>query len=443
MEWLVTLYKEHLQVLQHRARQVLSRHQFDAMLIHSGELLASFLDDYHYPFKVNPHFKHWLPVTRVPDCWLWIDGVNKPKLWFYSPVDYWHVVEPLVESYWTSEVDVMSFHKSGEIAKLLPAQRANSVYIGPALTRAMELGFTREQLNPKGIIDYLHFYRAYKTDYELICMREAQKRAILGHDAAKEAFYSGLSEFDINITYLNATGQRDHNLPYDNIVALNDHAAVLHYTKFDYEAPVQSYSFLLDAGAEYNGYAADITRTYAASPESEFAALIAEMNAEQLALIDTLKTGVSYTEYHLQMQQRIAHILLKFGLIKGLSEEALIAENITATFMPHGIGHPLGLQVHDVAGFMQDDKGSHLDAPDHYPWLRCTRILEPGMVMTIEPGIYFIDSLLAPWRESCLSQHFNWSQIDGFKPYGGVRIEDNVIFHDNRVENMTRDLNLN
>jgi len=110
--------------------------------------------------------------------------------------------------------------------------------------------------------------------------------------------------------------------------------------------------------------------------------------------------------------------------------------------MPHGLGHPLGLQVHDVAGFMQDDNGTHLAAPSQYPYLRCTRVLEPGMVLTIEPGFYIIDSLLTKLRGGKFSQYFDWAAIDALKPYGGIRIEDNVVVHANRIENMTRDLHL-
>lgn len=84
------------------------------------------------------------------------------------------------------------------------------------------------------MIDYLHYYRSFKTEYELACMREAQKMAVNGHRAAEEAFRSGMSEFDINIAYLTATGHRDTDVPYSNIVALNEHAAVLHYTKLDH-----------------------------------------------------------------------------------------------------------------------------------------------------------------------------------------------------------------
>jgi len=424
MDSLATLYKNHLATLQER------------------ELMNNFLDDHAYPFKVNPQFKAWVPVTQVPNCWLLVDGVNKPKLWFYLPVDYWHNVEPLPTSFWTEEIDIIALPKADGIASQLPTGRGNMAYIGPVPERALQLEIPAANINPKGVIDYLHYYRSYKTDYELACMREAQKTAVNGHQAAHEAFLSGMSEFDINQAYLTATGHRDTDVPYSNIVALNEHAAVLHYTKLDHRAPSEMRSFLLDAGAEYNGYAADLTRTWAANSDNDYAQLIKDVNEEQLALIATMKAGVRYTEYHLQFHQRIAKLLKRHQLVTDISEEAMVEADITGPFMPHGIGHPLGLQVHDVAGFMQDNSGTHLPAPEKYPYLRCTRVLEPGMVLTIEPGIYFIESLLAPWREGQYAKHFNWQKIDALKPFGGVRIEDNVVIHENSIENMTRDLKL-
>lgn len=99
-----------------------------------------------------------------------------------------------------------------------------------------------------------------------------------------------------------------------------------------------------------------------------------------------MKAGTSYVDYHIQFHQRIAKLLRKHQLVTGMSEEAMVENDLTGPFMPHGIGHPLGLQVHDVAGFMQDDTGTHLAAPSKYPYLRCTRTLEPRMVLTIEPA---------------------------------------------------------
>ncbi len=149
MDSLKTLYHAHISTLQQRAQQVLARFKLDAMLIHSGELLTVFLDDHDYPFKVNPQFKAWVPVTQVPNCWLWIDGVNKPKLWFYSPVDYWHNVEPLPDSFWTQDVEVIGLKSADDIAQLLPAQRDNVAYIGPVPSRATQLGIRSEGINPR------------------------------------------------------------------------------------------------------------------------------------------------------------------------------------------------------------------------------------------------------------------------------------------------------
>lgn len=443
MEKLAGLYAEHIKTLQKTTQQVLQRSKLDAILIHSGEPIRIFLDDSDYQFKVNPHFKAWVPVTDVPHSWLLVDGVNKPKLWFYSPVDYWHSVEPLPTSFWTKEVELIHLKNADEIKGFLASiQKDHLAYIGSSATKAESLGISTHNINPKPVLDYYHYHRSYKTDYELYCMREAQKMAVNGHLSAFEAFQAGASEFDINISYLEATGHRDTNVPYGNIVALNENAAVLHYTKLQQTAPSELRSFLIDAGAEYNGYAADITRTYAAKSKSEFAELVADLNAEQLALIGSIKAGVRYTDYHVDMHHRIAKLLTKHGIVKGISEDAMVENGLTTPFLPHGLGHPLGLQVHDVAGFMQDEDGTHLAAPKMYPFLRCTRILEPRMVLTIEPGLYFIESLLSSWRTGEFSQHFNWDKIEHFKPYGGIRIEDNIVIHHNHIENMTRDLHL-
>jgi Xaa-Pro dipeptidase len=441
-EHLDELYQQHLQELQQRAKLALASFNLSGLLIHSGELLTIFDDDHSYPFKVHAQFKAWLPIVETPNCWLWVDGVNKPTLWFYQPVDYWHKVDPLPDEFWCHYIDVIPLHNKQDIAKFLPSSALKGAYLGPAVNSAQQLGFKPEQINPAALINWLDYFRAIKTDYELFAMRTAQKIAVAGHNAARDAFYAGESEYAINHLYLQATGQRESNVPYGNIVALNQNAAILHYTQLEKQCPAERYSFLLDAGASYLGYAADITRSYAAQTDSLYGQLVAAINHHELELVASLQVGDCYIDYHKQMNHRIAQILLEFSLVKGLSTEALVEQNITSAFMPHGLGHLLGLQVHDVGGFLCNSQGGQQLTPEQYPWLRCTRTLQPRMVLTIEPGLYFIESLIGPWRESSVSHHFQWSVIDSLKPYGGIRIEDNIVIWPDRIENMTRDLNL-
>jgi Xaa-Pro dipeptidase len=112
---------------------------------------------------------------------------------------------------------------------------------------------------------------------------------------------------------------------------------------------------------------------------------------------------------------------------------------LSTIFYPHGIGHLLGLQVHDVGGFMRDESGATIDKPAGHPYLRLTRKLEAGFVVTVEPGIYFIDQLLLSAREdSAKSRHINWSRVEQFRPFGGIRIEDNVAITASGHDNLTR-----
>ena len=157
--------------------------------------------------------------------------------------------------------------------------------------------------------------------------------------------------------------------------------------------------------------------------------------------MDTLKPGIKYTEVHLKSHELIAQVLADFDFVQ-LSPEAIVESGISRTFYPHGIGHHLGLQVHDVGGFMADERGTHVASPDNHPFLRCTRLIEPRQVFTIEPGLYFIDSLLADLKGTDQGKYINWHKVDAFRKFGGIRIEDNIIVHRERNENMTRDLGL-
>ncbi|MFC3033215.1 Xaa-Pro dipeptidase [Pseudoalteromonas fenneropenaei] len=439
MDKIAGFYAEHIATLQQRTRVILERQGLDGLVIHSGQAKRQFLDDMYYPFKVNPHFKAWLPVLDNPHCWLVVNGNDKPKLVFYRPVDFWHKVPDEPNDFWADYFDIQLLVQPDQVEKFLPYDKASFAYIGEYLEVAQALGFTH--MNPEAVLNYLHYHRAYKTHYEQACLREANRLAVLGHQAARDAFYQRGSEFAIQQAYLNATAHAENDTPYGNIVALNENCAILHYTHFERQAPKQHLSFLIDAGANYNGYAADITRTYDFAKQGEFAELVSALNAHQIALGKALAPGKLYGELHMECHFRMAQLLAEFKLVN-LSAEDIVAKKISSTFFPHGLGHHLGLQVHDMGGFMADEQGTHQAPPEGHPFLRCTRRIEPNQVFTIEPGLYFIDSLLADLKQTDNSKYINWSKVDALRPYGGIRIEDNIIVHADHLENMTRDLHL-
>jgi Xaa-Pro dipeptidase len=432
-------YPQHISELQSRTREAIQRESIDGLIIHSGQSKRLFLDDNNYPFKVNPQFKAWVPVIDNPNCWLIVNGVDKPKLVFYRPKDFWHKVPEEPNEFWAQQFDIVLLTQADAVEKYLPFDKSKYAYIGEYIEVAKALGF--DLVNPDRVMHYLHYQRAYKTDYELVCMRQANRIAVDGHRAAKIAFEQGLSEFDINLAYLCAVRQGDNQVPYNNIVALNENASILHYTNVAIDAPSHSRSFLIDAGANFNGYAADITRTYARE-NGIFADLIESLHHITLQCVDELKPGESYVQIHISAYRQIAALLSEVGIVNLVAND-VFESGIVRTFFPHGIGHFLGLQVHDVAGHVSDDRGTPNPSPEAHPFLRNTRIIEARQVFTIEPGLYFIDSLLADLKSSEQSKYINWNVVDKMRPFGGIRIEDNVIVHRDKNENMTRELNLN
>ncbi|HEU4671087.1 MAG TPA: Xaa-Pro dipeptidase [Dyella sp.] len=428
---LAPLYARHIATLRERADQALARGGFDHLLVAAGQPGTKFLDDNHYPYAVNPPFKHWVPLTDAPGSWIAYTPGAKPKLVFLQPRDYWHVVPEAPAGYWVEHFDIVTVRSAQEAIAQLP--RRNAAVIAEACPPMEGL----EANNPKAVLDYLHYYRAYKTPYELELMREASRIGARAHRAAEQAFRAGESELGIHQAYLAAAGQTDAELPYSSIVGLNEHGAVLHYMALGRTRPAQSRSLLIDAGASASGYASDITRTHAAAGHDAFQALIDAMDAVQRAQVASVKSGVDYAQLHVHAHHQLAGVLKEHGLVH-MSAEAAVESGVTRAFFPHGLGHSIGLQVHDVGGFARNDRGKTVPRPDGHPFLRMTRTLEPGMVVTIEPGLYFIDMLLDEVRQTPAGKDVDWAKVETLKPYGGIRIEDDVACTDGAPENLTR-----
>ncbi|MBP1473889.1 Xaa-Pro dipeptidase [Frateuria sp. MAH-13] len=432
-ENLAPLYAKHLATLRERADKALALGGFDRLLIAAGKPLNKFLDDQDFPFVSNPHFRHWLPLTDAPGSWIVYEPGAKPKLVFVQPRDYWHVVPAAPSGYWVDQFDIQVVRSDADAVAALPKQGRNAV-IGPACPSIEGV----QANNPEPVMNYLHWHRSYKTPYELALMREASRIGTRAHRAAEAAFRNGESEFGIHMAYLAAARQVDAELPYSSIVGLNEHGAVLHYSHFDRQPPSVHRSFLIDAGASCAGYASDITRTYAATGAGDFQALIDSMDAAQRELASKVRAGQSYPELHIHAHHLVASVLREHGIIR-MDPESAVASGVTSAFFPHGLGHPIGLAVHDVAGFQQNERGGSIARPEGHPFLRMTRVLEAGMVVTIEPGLYFIDMLLDELRANPAAKDVDWARVDAFRPYGGIRIEDDVVCSDGAPENLTRD----
>ena len=427
------LYASHLATMTQRADVALARAGFDHLVVPSGSAHYQLFDDRDYPYAVNPQFKAWLPLTRVPDSWLVYTPGQRPTLIFYQPFDYWHVVPDAPSGWWVDHFDIHIIRKPEQAQALLPTPAARCAILGEPQSTLGDYAPN----NPDAVINYLEYQRSYKTPYEIVLMREAQQLAVRGHRAAEAAFREGKSEFAIHMAYCSAVGQDANELPYGNIIGLNEHGAVLHYTELSRTAPTPLRSFLIDAGASSHGYASDITRSYAYDTSGEFQSMIDAVDAAQIGMGQGVRAGVDYKQLHVDAHFTLMGILKDFGVIT-VSPEAAVATGVSAAFFPHGLGHPIGLQVHDVAGFAESDRGGKIPRPPGHPYLRMTRMLEPGMVVTIEPGLYFIDMLLEEVKKAGNAASIDWARVDAFRPYGGIRIEDEVMCTEGDALNLTR-----
>jgi Xaa-Pro dipeptidase len=291
-------------------------------------------------------------------------------------------------------------------------------------------------VNPPALVAALDLLRTRKSDYEIACQVEATRRAVRGHRAIAARFASGepVSELELHLAYLAASGQDDAWTPYKGIVALGAHAAVLHYVAYENRMVAGDTSLLVDAGARYLGYGSDITRSYArgdTAPARRFADLVTALDKLQQELCRRVRPGMPYEDLHDDSHRLLADVLLASGIARGSAGE-LLQRGVTRALFPHGLGHSLGVVTHDVGMKPRAPRADN-------PFLRNTSVIEVGQVFTIEPGLYFIDALLAPLRGDDRARLLDWTSIDELRRFGGIRIEDNVVVLPSGVRNLTRE----
>lgn len=389
--------------------------------------------DAHYRFRQDSDF-YYLTGFNEPDAVLLIEaGAAGLSILFNRPRNF-------DEEQWTGlrlgqedaseQLGVDCAYPLDQLTTLLPSLLSNKKMIFYPIGRYASWdtfildnfknikGQIRRGLNAPDafgdVAPLLGEMRLFKSDAELTLMREAARMTVAAHRRAMRA--SRLSRFEYQLEaeiIYELTQQGCRNVAYDTIVAAGQNACTLHYTSNN--QPLRSGDLvLIDAGGEFHNYAADVTRTFPVngrfSPEQK---LIYELVlTSQKAGLDCIRPGCLWDD----VQQAVVHVLtaglLDLGLLKG-SLNNLIANEAYKPFYMHRSGHWLGLDVHDVGRYKHNEH-----------W----RSLEPGMVLTVEPGLY-----IHPAIEGIDSR---WQGI-------GVRIEDDIHVTETGYENLTAALAVN
>ena len=432
MENLPELYRAHIATLQAGYGRALEAGGYAALLVHAGAVQAvSRFDDREWPFKPTPTFAHWLPLVE-PEAWLVVEPGKRPRVLRCYESGFWDGPPAPAPDWVWAEIDARTVAPSA-LPGELPTGRI--AFVGEDAARGEALGIPAAHLNPPALVAALDQVRVFKTDYERACLAAATRRALAGHRRAFALFRERpASELELHLEYLEASGQDATETPYKNIVALGKNAAVLHHVAYERGRPGATRSLLIDAGASELGYGCDITRTEVVGdgePARVFAELIARVDAMQQELCRRVRPGLPYEALHDQCHGLIAPILRELDIVRA-SDDELVGTGATRRFLPHGLGHSLGIQVHDVGCKLTPPRADN-------PWLRNTSDIAVGQVFTVEPGVYFIPSLLAELRGEALGNKVNWPLVDALSPLGGVRIEDNVAVMADGVRNLTRE----
>jgi Xaa-Pro dipeptidase len=213
----------------------------------------------------------------------------------------------------------------------------------------------------------------------------------------------------------------------------------LHHVSYGRATPAGTgaQALLVDAGATFMGYCSDITRTHVkdgGASASAFASLVASVERLQQDLCAAVAVGDKYEALHNRAHREVAVALRDAGVLTVSADEA-VAGGVTRAFFPHGLGHSLGLQCHDVGCALVKPQPSN-------PFLRNTSTIAEGQCFTIEPGIYFIEPLLDPLRQGPLAASVDWELVGELRKFGGVRIEDDlvVVGGDQVTRNLTREV---
>jgi Xaa-Pro dipeptidase len=371
-------------------------------------------------------------MPRLPESWgVWMGRIQPPA----------HFLEHYAvdEVCYADEIAQVLGRLRPEVLLLLQGRNTDSDLVArPAHFDGIE-GFATDltTLHP-----HLVECRVVKSEGELRVLRWVNEISSAAHVQVMRACRPGIPEYELEALFLHEVYAKGgcRFTAYTSICGCGPNSAVLHYGHQG--APNDRVLrkgdlFLDDSGAEYHGYSSDITCTYPVDgrftddQKGVYEAVLAANRAVQAAM----RPGVPWPDMHRLAERVIAERLREMGLVRGSTDE-LMARHVPALFMPHGLGHFMGLDVHDPGGYLEGT--SRIDEPGIRS-LRTVRPLQAGMVITVEPGIYFIDPVLEPaLADPATARLLVPEVLARFRSFGGVRIEDDVVVTATGALNLTR-----
>lgn len=372
-----------------------------------------------------------------PD-YFWISGSRRPHgITVYSKDEGWiDFVLPVTrdECIWEGGAEVISGKDIKEFDQWVSKRNPARFFLLGQMHKnfvSQSVVSEDEHLN---VQEALNEVRRIKDQEEVNMVLALAAQANHGYEAIKKMIRPGVSEREIQIEYETHVYKAGaHKMPYDSIVGTGTNGAILHAIPTS-RVVKDGDLVLIDAGADMHDYCVDITRVYPANGKmTEQQKSIYDLVLKaQLSSIDLCRPGKEWKEVHLNSARVMAQGLHELGILTINADEA-IATGAIGVFFPHGVGHMVGLRVRDVGGKVNPHPKSYGGSR-----VRVDMPLQSGFLMTVEPGLYFIDALLSDQQTKEKHQnHINWSEVQKWKDFGGVRIEDDILVTDQGPKNLT------
>ncbi|PYH95432.1 putative Xaa-Pro aminopeptidase [Aspergillus ellipticus CBS 707.79] len=401
-------------------------------------------------FRQRRYF-YYLSGVDEPDCYLTYD-IKEDLLVLYVPDFDLHRaiwMGPTLtkdEARQRFDVDKVRWYAALKSDVLVWAHQNNNAAPIYILHTSQQPEVSRKlSLDDELLLPAMDAARVIKDDYELRMIRQANKVSALAHQTVLENIHKMTNEAEIHGSFLGTcVSHGAKNQAYEIIAGSGPNAATLHYVKND--EPLEGRQLVcLDAGAEWECYASDVTRTFPLAadwPSSHARDIYHIVEEMQEQCISRIKPGLRFRDLQVLATDIAIKGLQQLGVLKEGTCEEIRVSGAAAIFFPHGLGHHVGLEVHDVSekpitAFGQS-KGR--PTPDFTPAMsQSFPVLEEGMVVTIEPGIYFSRIALATAQAQKLpsTQFINFEEAKKYLPIGGVRIEDDILVTSAGYENLT------